>query len=371
MIKGRLLLLLCSACVVALEVGLDGSAFAAEGWAEALDEDGVRRFERFDVAGAWLCWHRVVAGGRASVAAVAAAHRNLAVVRGWEFAAGQPHEFRLRNGVDPLLARNWTAALVHARLGAEAACASLDAASCRDARDRVRYVFLRQHAAAATDLVSAAWRARTRGKDRPAYVEIGTANWHALALHFAALAGTGVEGDWRGLSVEPLRRFAEALPRSPGRDVVRAMVCDHDGEGTLRSAVSNPSEDQYRGMSHSAASPFPPSGVPAGVFEDVAVPCLRLATLLADFEGDVDLLKVDAEGADFDVVHAALDWAALNARRVERVVFENNLRSDAQIAAGPGSFGRRRDATLARLRAAHYACACTPEDCDCVLGDPP
>ena len=52
MMKGRLLLLLCSACAVATEVGLDGSAFAAEGWAEALVEDGVRRFERFDVAGA-------------------------------------------------------------------------------------------------------------------------------------------------------------------------------------------------------------------------------------------------------------------------------------------------------------------------------
>ena len=71
-------------------------------------------------------------------------------------------------------------------------------------------------------------------------------------------------------------------------------------------------------------------------------------------------------------VAAALAHAAATQRPIHRIAFESNLRSGAQVdvfaedAARPDAFGARRDATLARLRAARYDCACDATDCDCV-----
>ena len=70
--------------------------------------------------------------------------------------------------------------------------------------------------------------------------------------------------------------------------------------------------------------------------------------------------------------HVALAHAAATQRPIHRIAFESNLRSGAQVdvfaedAARPDAFGARRDATLARLRAARYDCACDATDCDCV-----
>ena len=65
---------------------------------------------------------------------------------------------------------------------------------------------------------------------------------------------------------------------------------------------------------------------------------------------------------------------AVRRSALHRVAFESNVRSDAQVdydvaaADAPGAFGRRRDATLARLRREGFHCDCSDTDCDCVSG---
>ena len=97
-------------------------SFASAARDAALVERGVEEFAAWNVSRAWATWQAVVDDASSSVEALAAAHRNLAVVRGWEFAVDKPHGFRLNHRVDPLLARNWTASLHHARRSAFYSC---------------------------------------------------------------------------------------------------------------------------------------------------------------------------------------------------------------------------------------------------------
>ena len=339
----------------------------------ALVERGVEEFAAWNVSRAWATWQAVVDDASSSVEALAAAHRNLAVVRGWEFAVDKPHGFRLNHRVDPLLARNWTASLHHARRSAFYSCGDAASAACAAAREVATYVFHKHHAVSAREALLNAWdrataaKAAARGEPRY-YVEVGVADFNALALHFEG------SRSWAGLSVEPVPRLAAALPRSPTRAVEDAMVCAEDGAGTLMVAdeAAVGARTQYLGMSHAADAPDRPDVAP-GVFAAVAARCVSLPTLFAARGvGEVDLLKVDAEGADYDIVAAALAHAAATQRPIHRIAFESNLRSGAQVdvfaedAARPDAFGARRDATLARLRAARYDCACDATDCDCV-----
>lgn len=80
----------------------------------------------------------------------------------------------------------------------------------------------------------------------------------------------------------------------------------------------------------------------------VAVPCFTLAEVMDSFDVDeIDLLKLDCEGSEFDII-AGTDGAVL--RRVRRIVAELH----------PDVAGRHEDEIVGRLQAAGFDCKLTP-----------
>ena len=299
--------------------------------------DGVASFHAGRIGEAWALWERALDGSDAALA-----HRNLAALRAGAFTQ------RIGTGVDPLLTKNLTAASEHAREAAR-----LEPSS--DATDRVRRLSIDLHRDIIRETHANAWAQFVKDVT---FVEIGTANYETITQHVAT---RGLP--WRGVAVEPVPWLAKNL------GAVNAMICPENGRGTLRAVRSDdPAILQGdfipRGMSYNADLFHSDDKN----FETLDVPCLRYDTLIQGFD-HVDLLKIDVEGSDPAIVHAALDFHSEQQCPLRRIVFESTLDREAYLQpydAPLTAFASSRDTLPRRLLSLDFLCSCSPDNCDCV-----
>ncbi|KAJ1459798.1 hypothetical protein M885DRAFT_511059 [Pelagophyceae sp. CCMP2097] len=190
------------------------------------------------------------------------------------------------------------------------------------------------------------------------FVEIGTSFFDTLAHEYYG------DACWGGLSVEPVAEYLARLPAREGFRREAALVCP-DGagpEGELwvmdEAAAARFGGYALLGMSTTDAQYVADAkrrlGDGAEFFRPRAVPCATYAQLMgAHGVSQIHHLKVDAEGADVEIVRAALDFARQACAWPWRIDFEVH---DHQ--------GHVLD-LLENLEDAGYACQCFTADCFC------
>lgn len=116
---------------------------------------------------------------------------------------------------------------------------------------------------------------------------------------------------WRGLVVEPQRRFADLYAHIRPRDIaVCGLVGRHDGETDFHVV------ERLHGLSTMLESHAKAAAGLGATFTTIKAPVRTLATLCAEHRvGAVDFLKIDVEGAEADVL-AGADWSLLRPRVV-------------------------------------------------------
>lgn len=137
------------------------------------------------------------------------------------------------------------------------------------------------------------WRALGH-RDRVTYVDVG-----AYDPTYESVTRAWYERGWRGVNIEPQPGRIAAFDRDRPEDMNLAVaIGDHDGT-TILAIPATPGW---------ATIHEPRGGLPdGGVLERIEVPLRRLDTLLPELGVDhVDVLKIDAEGAEPDVVRGLL-----------------------------------------------------------------
>jgi len=104
---------------------------------------------------------------------------------------------------------------------------------------------------------------------------------------------------WSGLCVEPLpAAYAACVRRRPNSRVVHAAFGFADGEIELTAT-----DDSFGGMlSHTVATPWAAELIREHRKHKVRVPLATLNTLLKDHAGAIDVVALDAEGAEPDIL---------------------------------------------------------------------
>ena len=151
--------------------------------------------------------------------------------------------------------------------------------------------------------VNGCYRDALGGAGGGTIVDIG-ANIGAFTLQALTLTDASVH------AYEPHPRTAAVLRHNVEANGFAGRVAIHEeavsrGEGSLPLAASGPSL---------ASSLYPTAGQPA-----VTVPCVSLDTVVARAGGPVSLVKIDAEGAEVDILGGASPDAL---RVVPRLVLE-------------------------------------------------
>ena len=218
------------------------------------------------------------------------------------------------------------------------------------------------------------------------FVEIGTSDFGTLHQQLYT------EPEWEGVAVEPLPALLDSLPSRPGLFKENgAFGCGaaaarsghtHDDESIVLYALDRASVERL-GLPHWAlgtgslslelARHTAKNSDWSDALREFVVPCLSWAELAKmyglpgqqqDQQGTrvrVDVIKIDAEGLDFDIVDEILEWHEQHRLQRERwpgqICFEALRRS-----------GEQWESTMARLKAAGYECSPMGiQDIDCVL----
>jgi FkbM family methyltransferase len=107
---------------------------------------------------------------------------------------------------------------------------------------------------------------------------------------------------WRGLDVEPVVHYAEALREARPRDVVAAIAvtCEDHGSVTLHEVVGTGLSTLHTSIADEAAGR-------GFATRDVTVPTRTLRSLVDEHlrDQDVHFCKIDAEGAEAEVIASA------------------------------------------------------------------
>lgn len=133
------------------------------------------------------------------------------------------------------------------------------------------------------------------------FVEIGANTFETLL----PLARRG----WRGICVEPVKYYFSRLERLPGVIYENVAITESEGETTLyRLPEELIKQQKFPNWAHGLASLSPKHPmIVASKLEDhlisEIVPCTRLDTLLEKHGvTQIDFLKIDVEGFDFQVL---------------------------------------------------------------------
>ena len=148
------------------------------------------------------------------------------------------------------------------------------------------------------------WRALGRAVEGAGfYIDVGASDPTALSVTRAFY-----DRGWRGLNVEPLPEAARALRAARPRDVtVEAAAAAAPGRRVFHRVV----QDEQTGLSTLDAVAAAAHRAGGAVVETLEVEAVTLAALCrAHVQGAVHILKVDAEGAEGEVL-AGADFAVV------------------------------------------------------------
>jgi FkbM family methyltransferase len=162
------------------------------------------------------------------------------------------------------------------------------------------------------------------------YVEVGAYDGTALSntYFFEALG-------WEGVLVEPVPEYYQScLSSRPYSRVVNAAAGRGDGPRRTSFSIA----EGVGTLSFMKDSPRHVDRIlrEGGSLRSIEVPLYSLNEILADYQGAVDFISIDVEGAEMDVL-MGLD---LNRFRPRMLVIEDNSNgSDARVKEWLGGFG--------------------------------
>jgi len=124
------------------------------------------------------------------------------------------------------------------------------------------------------------------------FIEIGSCDFDTLN-HLA-------DYGWKGLIVEPIKKYLDNLPRKEGIEYVNVAIDKVDGKRMIQTWKEEQilRDSDFKGMS--GFNNLPKN---QRFLEDMEVDCLTISSLLKKYPiPQIDFLKIDTEGHDFTVL---------------------------------------------------------------------
>lgn len=203
-------------------------------------------------------------------------------------------------------------------------------------------------------------------RDPVFFVEIGANDGES----FDPLAPFVADRGWRGLMVEPIPHVFARLRGNHGENdrvrLLNAAVGAEDGTRTIHHIREGAADPALPPWSDAIASfdrghvlaQIEAAADPESLIAELEVECLSFATLCERHDvGPIDLLLIDAEGADWEILRS-ID---LEARRPRLIAYEHHHMAAAEREACEAMLGRH-GYTLAAEGLDTWALDATPDD---------